>query len=152
MAMHAIEHLPDYENWDIKILATDLSTSAINDAKVAMYPEKMVEDIPKSIMQKYFLRGTGANKGMVKVAEEVRRMVTIRRLNLMESWPFQGPFHVIFCRNMMIYIDRQNREQMVRKFYNMLSPGGILAIGSSETLSGLDTKFKTVQPSVYMKD
>ncbi len=151
LAMHAMEHLTNYEKWDVKVLATDLATSALNEAKVAMYPVKMVEELPEKMVKKHFLRGTGEQKDMVKVAAHIREMVTIRRLNLMESWPFKGPFEVIFCRNVMIYFDKPTRERLVNRMYDLLSPGGILAIGSAETLSGLDTKFQTVQPSVYVR-
>ncbi len=151
LAMHAIEHLPDFESWDFKVLATDLATSAITEARAAVYPQKMVDDLPESLVRRYFLQGTGARAGMVRVAEPVRRLVTIRRLNLMDSWPITGPFEIIFCRNVMIYFDRPTRERLVQRLYGLLNPGGILAIGSAETLSGMDTEFRTVQPSVYVK-
>ncbi len=88
---------------------------------------------------------------MVKIAPHIRKLVTIRRLNLMDPWPFQGPFDVIFCRNVMIYFDQPTRARLVARMYDLLGPGGILAVGSAETLSGLDSNFRTVQPSVYVK-
>ncbi len=88
---------------------------------------------------------------MVKIAPHIRKLVTIRRLNLMDPWPFRGPFDVIFCRNVMIYFDQQTRARLVGRMYDLLHPGGILAVGSAETLSGLNSKFRTVEPSVYVK-
>jgi chemotaxis protein methyltransferase CheR len=88
---------------------------------------------------------------MVKIAPHIRKLVTIGRLNLMDPWPFRGPFDVIFCRNVMIYFDQSTRARLVSRMYDLLLPGGILAVGSAETLSGLDSRFRTVQPSVYVK-
>lgn len=151
LAIHAFEHLPDLESWDVKILATDLSNSAIETARAAMYPRKMVEDLDRTLVNRYFLRGSGEQEDMVKVAAPARELVTVRRLNLMDAWPFRGPFDVIFCRNVMIYFDKQIRTRLVGRLYDLLRPGGILAIGSAETLSALETPFRTMQPSVYVK-
>lgn len=151
LAMHAIEHLPDLHEWDFKVLATDLATSALSEAKRAVYPSSMVDALPKDFVQRYFLRGKGSRSGFVKVMEHVCELVTICRLNLMERWPIKGPFDVIFCRNVMIYFDRPTREELVQRMYDLLHPGGVLAIGSAETLAGLNTNFRTAQPSVYLK-
>ena len=87
----------------------------------------------------------------MRVVAPARELVTVRRLNLMDAWPFRGPFDVIFCRNVMIYFDKQIRTRLVGRLYDLLRPGGILAIGSAETLSALETPFRTMQPSVYVK-
>ncbi len=151
LAMHAMEHLPDLDSWDFKILATDLSNSAIEEARIAMYPKKMLDNLDGALVRKHFRRGTGSNEGTVKIAPHICKLVTIRRLNLMDPWPFRGPFDVIFCRNVMIYFDQPTRARLVGRMYDLLCPGGILAVGSAETLSGLNSKFRTVQPSVYVK-
>jgi len=151
LAMHAMEHLPDLDSWDFKILATDLSNTAIEEAKIAMYPKKMLENLDGALVRKYFRRGDGSNEGTVKIAPHIHKLVSVRRLNLMDPWPFRGPFDVIFCRNVMIYFDQPTRARLVSRMYDLLGPGGILAVGSAETLSGLNSKFRTVQPSVYVK-
>ncbi|MCH8151764.1 MAG: protein-glutamate O-methyltransferase CheR [Planctomycetes bacterium] len=151
LAIHAIDHLPDLDTWDFKILATDLSNSAIQDARRAVYPFKMVEDLDRGLLKRHFLRGRGKQAEMVRVAPHVRCLVTVGRLNLMDSWPIRGPFDVIFCRNVMIYFDKPTRQRLVVRLYDLLRGGGLLAIGSAETLSGLDSQFRTVEPSVYVK-
>ena len=151
LAMHAMEHLPDLDSWDFQILATDLSNSAIEEAKIGTYPKKMVDGLDGALVRKYFQRGSGPNEGMVKIAPHIHKLVTVRRLNLMDHWPFLGPFDVIFCRNVMIYFDQPTRAHLVGRMYDLLHPGGILAVGSAETLSGLNSNFRTVQPSVYVK-
>ena len=151
MAIHAAEHLKNFKSWDIKILATDLSNSAVANAKSATYPESMLNGIEPDIVKKYFMKGSGEQSGMVQVCNEIRSIVSVARLNLMEKWPMKGPFDVIFCRNVMIYFDKDTRERLVNRYCDLLRPGGILAIGSSETLSGIDTPLQSVAPSTYVK-
>ncbi len=151
MVMHAMEHLPNLSTWDFKVLATDLSNTAVENARRAVYPMDAVKDLPKEMVKSHFLKGAGDHAGMVKVAPHVRDLVTIRRLNLMEQWPFKGPFDVIFCRNVMIYFDLPTRLKLVRRMLDLLRPGGILAVGSAETLANLDLPIRVAQPSVYLK-
>lgn len=151
LAMHATKYLPDIDTWDFKILATDLANSAITEAKQAIYPADMIKKLDRELVKKHFLKGKGANAEQFKVAKHIRDLVTIRRLNLMDDWPIKGPLDIIFCRNVMIYFDKPTREKLVSRMYDILRPGGILAVGSAETLSALETKFRTIQPSVYVK-
>ncbi|MEQ9616851.1 MAG: protein-glutamate O-methyltransferase CheR [Phycisphaerales bacterium] len=149
MAIQAMELMPELRDWDFKILATDLSNTALACAKQATYPLSMVEKVDPKTVAKYFERNV--TKGQVRVKPALRKLVTIRRLNLMESFPVRGPFDVIFLRNVMIYFDKPTRERLVNQMYKVLGPGGVFVIGSAETLSGLDTPFKMVQPAVYVK-
>jgi len=151
MAIQALDLLPDLERWDFKILASDLSTSMIQEASEAVYPLKMVEQVEPELLNRYFLRGKGNREGFVKVCREARSLVTLRQINLMGEWPMRGLFDVIFCRNVMIYFDRPTRSRLVERMYNLLSPGGYLMIGSAETLSGLNSEFSVVQPATYQK-
>jgi len=151
LAMHAMEHMPDLHSWDFKVLATDLSTTVLRQAEDAVYPREEIAKLPESMVSKYFLRGKGENADRVKVASCIRDYVTIRRLNLMEPWPLNGPFDIIFCRNVMIYFDQPTRTKLIRRMIDLLRPGGILAVGSAETLGNLDLPLRVVQPSVYMK-
>ena len=151
MAIHAWEHLSNLDSWDFKILATDLSNSAIEEARRGVYPYKMVENLERPLLKRHFLRGRGKQAKMVRVAPHVRGLVTVGRLNLMDPWPVRGPFDVIFCRNVMIYFDKPTRQRLVARLYDLLRGGGLLAVGSAETLSGLDSQFRTVEPSFYVK-
>lgn len=151
IGIHALEHLAPFDQWDFRILATDLATSALTTAKNATYPNDMVSRIPAELVRKYFDRNVDGTAKHVRVREEVRRLVTFGRVNLMDPWPFRGPFDIIFCRNVMIYFDRETRTKLVNRIYDLLRPGGIFVIGSAETLSGEQTRFKTAQPSVYIR-
>ena len=151
MAMQALDLLPDLSSWDFQILATDLSNSALATARSAVYPEKMLEKLDSDLVQRHFLRGKGSQQDKVKVKDAVRKFVTLKQVNLMDSWSFRGPFDIIFCRNVMIYFDHDTRERLVNRFLKLLRPGGVFVIGSAETLAGMNTPFQTVQPSVYVK-
>ena len=149
--MHAIEHLPDLGAWDLKILGTDLSNYAVEQARAAAYPRGRLDGVPADLVRKHFSRAPDRDADLYTVAAPTRALVTIARLNLMDPWPFRGHFDVIFCRNVMIYFDTRTRRELVMRFHGLLRPLGLLAVGSAETLAGLDTPFTTVQPSVYVK-
>ena len=139
------------DGWDFKILGTDLSNFAVQSAKAGVYEEDKLDGISPDLRARYLQKGTGASKDKFTVSPGIRSLVSIARLNLMESWPFKGKFDVIFCRNVMIYFDAETRRKLVMRFYELLHPGGILAIGSAETLAGLNTPFAAAQASVYLK-
>jgi len=151
LAMNAVESLPDLRSWDFKILGTDLSNFAVEQAKAGMYPVDKLDGISPELVREHFVRRTGTGKDQYAVAPHLRSLVTISRLNLMDPWPFKGKFDVIFCRNVMIYFDANTRRNLVMRFHEFLRPGGILAIGSAETLAGLNTPFTAAQASVYIK-
>lgn len=151
LAMHAMESLPEFNSWDLKILATDLSNSAVEAARSAVYPEKLVQTLPQDCVERCFLRGVGERSGFVRIVPELRRLVTVRQLNLMDRWPMQGPMDVIFCRNVMIYFDSATRSRLVQRMLDLLRPGGLLVVGSAETLGNLGLAVTAVQPSVYVK-
>jgi chemotaxis protein methyltransferase CheR len=152
LAIHALETLPKADAYDIKILATDLSNSALGEARRGVYASDKLAGLSPQLIERHFVRGTGVNRDLYSVAPHVRRLVSIGQLNLMEPWPFKRRFDVIFCRNVMIYFDAETRLTLLRKFHGVLRPSGILAIGSSETLHGLDVPFKAMKASVYVKE
>lgn len=139
----------DYKKWDAGILATDISEKALNTARQAIYSDDRIRYLPDSYKKKY-LKKIDATNWVVN--EDVKKEVTFRRFNLMnEVFPFKKKFHVIFCRNVMIYFDEQTRITLVDKFYNLLVPGGYLFIGHSETLKREVHEFQFVMPALYRK-
>ena len=143
--------------WDVKLLATDISTRVLATAKAGLYPRSRVEGIPPKLRNRYLApvgrcpATSGGAEPTFEMAPEIRRVIHFRYLNLMESWPFTGPFDFIFCRNVMIYFDKPTQQKLVGRYYEMLEPGGLLFTGHSESLTGIDHKFKYVQPTIYQK-
>lgn len=152
LAIHLLEQMPDAAQWDFRILATDLSKSSIDAAKAAEYPGKMLEEQSKQLVQRYFTRTGRGEDAIYKVGEKARSMVSVHELNLMGDWPMKGPFDIIFLRNVMIYFDLEIRTRLVTRMREMLTPDGLLFIGSAETLSGMNVGLRAVIPSVYAKE
>lgn len=129
-----------------RILATDISDTVLDRARAATYPVAALRDVPQSLQQYFRRRGD-----VVEVDPDVRRMVSFARLNLVEAWPMRGPFDAIFCRNVMIYFQRDTQGELVRRFWSLLGPAGHLFVGHSESLTGWDHGFQYVQPAVYRR-
>lgn len=135
----------------LRLLATDISTRALESAQSGVYPESRLADLPAGWAKKYFQRGHGRSAGHIRVKPEWRARVGFRRFNLMEDFSALPRFAVIFCRNVMIYFDKATQERLVRKFAERLDSGGWLLIGHSEGLMGVRHELKYVEPAVYRK-
>ncbi len=137
-----------YTQWDAGVLATDISEKVLEVGRKGVYPVERVKQAPL-VLQERYMKWQGGDSMIVK--DRVKDEVIIRRFNLMHPFPFKKPFHVIFCRNVMIYFDKITRANLVRKFYDALEPGGYLFVGHSETVSRDDGLFTYVQPALYQK-
>lgn len=138
-----------YSQWDGGILATDISSRVLDIARRGVYPEDRIRMLPEPLLRKYF-RKLPDNK--YEVVEELRSEATFRRFNLMnERFPFKKPFHVIFCRNVMIYFDDPTRRTLVEKFHKHTVDGGYFFLGHSETLGRGQSLYKYLAPAVYQK-
>lgn len=144
------EEMEDRGNGTLRILATDISHKVLNIAKRAEYPEERFAGIPKFVLHRYF-RKSGASPPTYHVHPNIRNMIHYGRLNLKEQWPMKGPFHVIMCRNVMIYFNRETQQELTARFTRLLEPGGYFFLGHSESLSGHHPGLKNVRPAVYQK-
>ena len=151
IAMALRESVPGLSGWDVKILATDLDSEVLAHGAAGVYTVDRVNGIPSVYLDKYFDKGRGPNAGKVRVKEEVRNMITFRRLNLMEDWPMKGPMDVIFCRNVVIYFDKPTQTRLFAKFSNILADDGRLFVGHSEALYKVTDKFELLGKTVYKK-
>jgi len=136
------------KDWDAKILATDISPQVLQMADEAVYPEDRLKNLPPNWKTKYFIKEEG---DQFRVKPELKKEVIFRSFNLMEPFPFRRPFHLIFCRNVMIYFDKPTRDALIERYYDALEPGGHLFIGLSETADKMQTRFQFVRPSIYRK-
>ena len=148
MLMH--EHLGgEYGQWNAGILATDISDRVLAVARAGVYPEERIAALPEALRRKYFHRRPD---GQWSVADQLKREATFRRFNLMnEQFPFKKPFHIIFCRNVMIYFDQPTRDALVRRFHQFTVAGGYLFIGHSETLGRSQNLYRYLIPAAYQK-
>lgn len=136
--------------WDTQILATDISQEVLEKAKKGQYTKEQLADVPLNWKKNYFRELNYENN---VVSDKIKNNVIFRRFNLMdEVFPFKKKFHVIFCRNVMIYFDNKTRTELVNKFYEATQPGGYLLIGHSESLKRETTPYKYILPAVYRKE
>ena len=150
IAMKLMESI-EKNNIDLKILATDISTRTLRIALAGIYPVERVKTIPSAILKKYFQIGQGKWKGYYRVKKELKDIITFMRFNLMKTPSFTTPMDIIFCRNVMIYFDKETKVGLVNRFYDCLKKGGYLFIGHSESLTGLTNRFHYMEPTVYRK-
>lgn len=151
MAMVVDDFLSRHPGIRYRIMATDISTRVLAQAKKGVYSEDRITKVPQSFLKKYFQKGVGRAEGYVRIKEELRRMVQYDRFNLMGEFPWREAIDVIFCRNVMIYFNRETQQELINKFYKALTPGGYLFIGHSESISGLQHNFVQVDATAYLK-
>jgi chemotaxis protein methyltransferase CheR len=150
MAMTVLEAVAD-RPVDLKILATDLSTRALDVARAGVFGEERTAGVPRDLRERYFDRDA-RKPSRFRVRPHLRRAVSFARLNLADvPFPMSGPFDAVFCRNVMIYFDADVRRRLLSAIHGLLRPGGTLFVGHSESLSGLTAGFRSVQASVYVK-
>ncbi len=135
--------------WNTKILATDISTDVLQKASSGVYNNDQITSIPERWKKLYFKKNMEGNNLIV---DKIRNEVIFRRFNLMDRvFPFKKRFHIIFCRNVMIYFDLKTKKDLVEKFYDITEPGGYLFIGHSESLNREETKYRYIKPAIYRK-
>ncbi len=135
---------------NVKILASDLDTNVLDKARQGVYPLERVSKISEDMQRKYFIRGSGAPEGFVRVRPELQAMLSFRQINLLDSsWPMRGPFDAIFCRNVMIYFDKPTQHGILEKFVPLLAEDGVLFAGHSESFHHADDLFKLRSKTVY---
>jgi chemotaxis protein methyltransferase CheR len=148
IAFTLLESLPRSPGPRIEILATDISTRALEAARRGEYSPDRLTGLPPDMRGRYFVR-TAA--GSWQVRRDIATMVRFEHRNLMDPFPAGSSFPVIFCRNVMIYFDRETRARLVRRLRDCLEPGGYLLVGHAESLIGTDHELTYVQPAVYRR-
>ncbi len=138
-----------YSSWKAGLLATDISENALSVARTGVYNADSVERIPAALRDRYFKKQPDGNW---EVKPILRNEITYRRFNLMNArFPFKRPFHIIFCRNVMIYFDQPTVQDLVGRFYEWTVPGGYLFVGHSESLGRIKNPYNYVKPAVYQR-
>ncbi len=149
IAMVVRETVPN--DWDVKILATDLDTNMVNKASLGVYDEGRVSGIDKKRLKRWVRNGRGTNSGMIRMSDELRNIITFKQLNLMHGWPFKGPFDFIFCRNVVIYFNKDTQRILFNRFADLLPDMGHIFIGHSESMFNVCDRFKLLGKTIYKK-
>ncbi len=142
------EHFANKPGWDTRVLATDISLRALSAATKGVYPADGLRDFPKEMLKKYFKMRPD---GHYEVIDEIKKNVVFRKFNLMDPISFKLKFDVIFCRNVMIYYDKDTRDALTRRFNGATNPEGYLFIGHSEVISENITDYKFIASATYRR-
>jgi chemotaxis protein methyltransferase CheR len=136
--------------WDIKILASDIDTSVLARAGAAIYSRESVRGLSPEILKRHFLSGVGEHADYVQVTPEIRNLINFSQINLMKApWPFRTKLDAIFCRNVIIYFDKETQRRLVEGFVRTLKPGGLFFAGHSENLFWLGDLLEPIGQTVY---
>lgn len=149
LAMTVQESVPS--DWDVKILATDIDSNVVERARQGIYPLERVEGLSKTRLRRWVRRGKGDKAALVRMAPALRDMITFKTLNLMHEWPMRGPFDFIFCRNVVIYFNKDTQRELFQRFADYLPADGHLFIGHSESLHKVSDRFRLLGQTIYRK-
>lgn len=136
--------------WDIRLLASDIDSNVLAQAQAGIYPMSRVEGLSKQRLRAYFQKGTGRHEGKARVRSELREMPEFRQINLMQNLGVETQ-DVIFCRNVIIYFDKETKRQLLQKFADAMAPDGYLFVGHSESLQQVTDRFELIGNTVYRK-
>lgn len=149
IAMTAVEHFKSF-NAPVRILATDIDTNVLEKARRGVYPLDQLKKIPPEQLKRFFLKGEGKNAGFAKVRPELQQLITFRRFNLLDQqWGIREKFDVIFCRNVMIYFDKNTQYEILKKMRPCLQPHGLFFAGHSESFHHAADLFRVCGKTVY---
>lgn len=133
----------------VRILATDISTRALKQGRLGIYAAERAQGFTPEAQRRYFLKGEREWRGWFRIKPEIAKAVQFRRVNLIEAFPADELYSVIFCRNVMIYFDGATQQRVVNRLASCLEPGGYFLTGHAESLTGLKHSLSFVAPAVY---
>lgn len=151
IAMCVREALPKSSGWDVKILATDLDSNMVERGKAGIYTSERVEGLSPARMKRWVKKGKGDKSDQVKMSEELRELISFKELNLMDDWPIKGPFDFMFCRNVVIYFNKDTQRILFDRYADLLAPKAPLFIGHSESLNKVTDRFELLGKTIYQK-
>lgn len=149
IVMTAIEALGASALSKVSLLATDLDRDILEKAERGVYTDDRIRNLSPERCREFFERGTRSNRGLVRIKPALRKVIEFRQLNFMDNWSHTQPFDLIFCRNVMIYFDRDTQNTLIRKFANCQKPGGRLIIGHSENMSSDIQAYRLTGKTIY---
>jgi chemotaxis protein methyltransferase CheR len=152
IAMTLSDTIDSPSTWNCRILASDISTRMLAKAATGQYSHEKINSLSSDLVRRHFLLGKGSRRELVKIKPHIANMAVFRRINLMDDrYPIKSLLDVIFCRNVMIYFDRETQAKVLARLSRYLKPGGYLFLGHSETMQGISDAFHYVAPTIYRK-
>jgi chemotaxis protein methyltransferase CheR len=152
LAMSILHRFPPSTGWQVEVVATDLSNKVLTAARAALWPIEKAEDIPQHLRKEFMLRGTGSQVAKMKAGPEIRNVVSFTRMNLNDPlYTVTGLFDFIFCRNVLIYFDKESKAKVVDRLLTHLAPEGCLFLGYAETTTTITDRLISVGPNVYAR-
>jgi len=148
MAMVCYETIPNIERWNIKILATDIDTGMLEKSRAGIYSQNEFKDVPAALTKKYTL---ALPNGKLAMHAKLKNIISFKHLNLVETWPFKGPFDAVFCRNVIIYFSKDTQKTIFSQMSKKISSKGWLYLGHSETLHGISEDYQHCGKTTYRK-
>lgn len=151
IAMVLRESFAGIDEWDARILATDIDGNVLDRARRGIYDLESARGLDGTRLSRWTQRGKGGRDGQFRIKPQLREMISFARLNLMEDWPLKGPFDVIFCRNVLIYFEKPVQTRLVERYAEHLRPGGMLYIGHSESVPGINRFFEPLGQTRFLR-
>ena len=153
LAMVLSEYGQTHPGFRFRILATDISTEVLAKAEMGVYSNDVVGPVPAALKRKYLMGSRDQGSNRVRVVPELRRLVEFRRLNFMDAdYGMTEKVDAIFCRNVIIYFDRQTQEKVLQRLSKHLVPRGYMFVGHAETLHDMDLPLTPVAPALYRRN
>jgi chemotaxis protein methyltransferase CheR len=149
MAMVVREAQPDFAEWDVRLLATDIDSKVVQTAAAGVYATDRLKGVEQQRLARWFERDE--QRQHYTVGNELKSLITFKHLNLLHTWPIKGPFDVIFCRNVTIYFDKDTQRDLFDRMADVQEPGGWLFVGHSENLFNITRRYKLVGRTVYRR-
>jgi len=151
LAMTVIESFPDLRTWDVKILATDLDSDVLAKAQRGIYTADRVRGIGAPRVGRFFVEKRGREGLSYEVSAELSALITFKQLNLMHPLPMKGPLDAIFCRNVVIYFDKDTQRELFSRVATLQRPGDLLFLGHSESLFKVSESYTPIGKTVYRR-
>ena len=149
IAMVIRETLGELRDWDVRVLATDVDTSVLDHARAGCYVAERMEKLESARVQRWFSREAGGQR--YRICDEIKSLVSFKALNLVQAWPMRGKFAAIFCRNVVIYFDRDTQRRIFARMQALQRAGDHLFLGHSESLLSISSDYRLAGQTIYRK-
>jgi chemotaxis protein methyltransferase CheR len=151
IAMVLLENIPEVLDRDVRVLATDVDSDVLATAAAGHYPADRMKSVSDGRVRRFFTEQKDRRRSTFVVRPEVRQLVTFKQLNLMQPLPMSGPLDAIFCRNTVIYFDKNTQRDLFARIAPLQRPGDLLYLGHSESLLSVSTDYEPIGRTTYLR-